>query len=182
MKHAHTMLLAFVFVVIFILVGWDLSSDYAGGVTRLHVVLESAVLALSGGAAIGLLVFVLRARRRLERLNSDLACAREESVRWRAQYADLVRGLASGMQEQFRRWQLSGAESEVALLLLKGLSLKEIARARGVTERTAREQARAVYRKAGLAGRSDLAAFFLEDLLHVEGDSGADAGRLTDAG
>ena len=33
-----------------------------------------------------------------------------------------------------------------------------------VTEATARQQARAVYKKAGLSGRNDLAAFSLEDL------------------
>jgi len=38
------------------------------------------------------------------------------------------------------------------MLLLKGLSLKEIATVRGTGERTVREQARAVYRKAGLTG------------------------------
>ena len=32
-------------------------------------------------------------------------------------------------------------------------------------ERTVREQARSLYRKSGLTGRADLAAFFLEDLL-----------------
>ncbi|MBT8470373.1 MAG: helix-turn-helix transcriptional regulator [Myxococcales bacterium] len=63
------------------------------------------------------------------------------------------------------RWRLSPAEKEVALLLLKGLSHKEIAKVRSVTETTARQQARAVYRKAGLSGRHDLAAFFLEDLM-----------------
>ena len=66
---------------------------------------------------------------------------------------------------QFDRWALSSAEREVALLLLKGLSHKEIAPLRGCSERTVRHQARAVYRKAGLAGRIELAAFFLEDLL-----------------
>jgi DNA-binding CsgD family transcriptional regulator len=35
---------------------------------------------------------------------------------------------------------------------------------RGISEATARQQARAVYRKAGVGGRNDLAAFFLEDL------------------
>ena len=49
--------------------------------------------------------------------------------------------------------------------MLKGLSLKEIAALRSTSERTVREQARAVYRKSGLSGRSALAAFFLEDLL-----------------
>ena len=50
-------------------------------------------------------------------------------------------------------------------MLLKGYSHKEIATFRETSERTAREQARAVYRKAGLSGRASLAAFFLEDLL-----------------
>ena len=48
---------------------------------------------------------------------------------------------------------------------LKGLSLKEIAAARGTSEKTARVQSGAVYAKSGLAGRSELSAFFLEDLL-----------------
>ena len=45
------------------------------------------------------------------------------------------------------------------------LSLKEIAEIRKTTEKTARAQSVAVYAKAGLGGRSELAAFFLEDLL-----------------
>ena len=53
----------------------------------------------------------------------------------------------------------------MALLLLKGLSHREIAEARATAETTVRQQALALYRKSGLRGRSDLAAFFLEDLL-----------------
>jgi DNA-binding NarL/FixJ family response regulator len=53
----------------------------------------------------------------------------------------------------------------VALLLLKGLSTKEIAAVRAVSERTVREQSGAVYTKANLTGRAALSAFFLEDLL-----------------
>ena len=66
---------------------------------------------------------------------------------------------------QFERWELSPAECEVGLLLLKGLSHKEVAATRDTSERTVRQQALAVYRKAGLSGRAELAAFFLEDLL-----------------
>jgi len=57
-------------------------------------------------------------------------------------------------------------------MLLKGLSHKEIAAMRQTSERTIREQARAVYRKSGLAGRSSLAAFFLEDLLPPLSEAG----------
>ena len=32
-------------------------------------------------------------------------------------------------------------------------------------ERTAREQARAVYQKAGVAGRAELSGWFIEDLM-----------------
>lgn len=69
------------------------------------------------------------------------------------------------IDRQFERWGLFAAEREVALLLLKGLSHKEVASARETSERTVRQQALAVYRKAGLSGRAELAAFFLEDLL-----------------
>jgi DNA-binding NarL/FixJ family response regulator len=64
---------------------------------------------------------------------------------------------------------LTAAEREVGLLLLKGLSHKEVAAARGTSETTIRQQALAVYRKAGLRNRSDLSAFFLEDLLLPQG-------------
>ena len=57
------------------------------------------------------------------------------------------------------------AEREVALLLLKGLSLKEIAQVRSTSERTIRAQAQSLYGKAGVTGRAALSAFFLEDLL-----------------
>jgi len=52
----------------------------------------------------------------------------------------------------------------VTLLLLKGLSHKEVATARAVSERTVREQSRSIYNKSGLTGRAALSAFFLEDL------------------
>jgi DNA-binding NarL/FixJ family response regulator len=108
---------------------------------------------------------VIRGRRQLRQLSSTLDSARAESRRWRAQYQATIQGLSQAIQDQFETWQLSKAEAEIALLLLKGLSLKEIATVRETGERTVREQARAVYRKAGLGGRSELSAFFLEDLL-----------------
>jgi len=65
-------------------------------------------------------------------------------------------------------WGLTPAEREVALLLLKGQSHKQIAYTTGRSERTVRQHAVAVYQKSGLSGRAELAAFFLEDLLLPE--------------
>jgi len=69
------------------------------------------------------------------------------------------------MKEQFCLWSLTPSESEVALLLIKGLSMKEIALARNVKEKTVRSQATNIYSKSGYAGRHELAAHFIEDLM-----------------
>jgi DNA-binding NarL/FixJ family response regulator len=120
------------------------------------------------------------ARRRSERLDVELAEARaevtrwaEDAQRWNQEAHQVLQGLGAAIDRQFNRWSLTPAEREVALLQLKGLRHKEIAELRSTSERTVRQQALAVYRKSGLSGRSDLAAFFLEDLLlpdHAEGD------------
>ena len=95
----------------------------------------------------------------------ELEVARVQGQRWRSEARSLLNGLGEAIDVQFSRWNLTEAEREVALLLLKGLSLKEIAAIRVTTERTVRAQARALYSKAGLTGRASLSAFFLEDLL-----------------
>ena len=77
----------------------------------------------------------------------------------------LIEGLSAQIDQQFSRWNLTSAEKEVALLLLKGFSHRDVARLRRVTEATARQQARSIYTKAGVSGRHDLAGFFLEDLM-----------------
>lgn len=105
------------------------------------------------------------ARRLSERLDVELAQARAEARRWSAEARGALEGLGSAIDRQFERWGLSPAEREVALLQLKGLRHKTIAELRQTSERTVRQQALAVYRKSGLNGRTDLAAFFLEDLL-----------------
>jgi len=95
----------------------------------------------------------------------DLELARAQGQRWRAEARSHLDGLGAAIETQFSRWNLTEAEREVALLLLKGLSHKETAQVRGVSERTVREQSRSIYSKAGLTGRTALSAFFLEDLL-----------------
>jgi DNA-binding CsgD family transcriptional regulator len=113
-----------------------------------------------------------RQREEHVRIIRDLEVARVQGERWRAEARGLLEGLGEAIDKQFTRWNLTEAEREVALLLLKGLSHKEIAAIRATSERTVREQARSIYAKAGLSGRATLSAFFLEDLLApIEGVS-----------
>ena len=113
-------------------------------------------------------------RQHLEQLSliRDLEVARAEGAQWRADMRELLKGLGSAIDAQFDRWQLTAAEREIALLMLKGLSHREIALARDTSERTIRQQAQSIYGKANLSGRAALSAFFLEDLLLPREQSG----------
>ena len=101
----------------------------------------------------------------LESERSQSAEFRKEAEKWRIHSKKYLDGLSQSIDEQLGNWQLTNSEKEIAFLLLKGLSLKEIAELRKTTEKTARTQSASIYAKSGLAGRSELAAFFLEDLL-----------------
>lgn len=146
------------FIAIGALILADLIIDYREGGSLLHLAVESGVLLVALGG-VALLWSQLRQSR------WDLAQVRGEADRWRLEHQQLLAGLGAAIDQQFRRWRLTKAESEIGLLLLKGLSHKEIAGLRQTSERTIREQARALYRKSGLSGRAPLSAFFLEDLL-----------------
>lgn len=160
------------FFAVAVLAGVDVASDLREGTTVGHVLAEGGVIVVG---LVGAVVVARQLLRDLRRARSAQAEARAlaerlqateaEAARWRNEARSLLDGLGAALDRQFERWALSPAEKEVALLLLKGLSHKEIAEVRSITEATARQQARAVYRKAGLSGRNDLAAFFLEDLL-----------------
>jgi len=162
------------FVVIGLLVGWDLVEDYRAGTAWVHLAVESLILVFAAGGVALLWRRLATAREATRLLRRDLEAAQRDARRWRDESRDVLEGLGAAIERQFARWNLTPAESEVALLLLKGLSHKDVARVRETSERTVREQARSVYFKAGLAGRSELSAFFLEDLLLPRADRGGD--------
>lgn len=132
---------------------YDIVSDLAAGDEVLfHIIVESVVF-----LAISMVLF--RELYRLSLLKAELS---EERVRT----ARLSGELLAVMRNQFLKWSLSPSESDIALLLIKGLSMKEIAEARHVKEKTIRQQATNVYSKSGYAGRHELAAHFIEDLMN----------------
>ncbi len=126
----------------------DLIADRGGGASGGHMALEIALFfaaALAGALLIG-------------RARADARRSREEKD-------IIVRGVSETIERQFDAWGATPAEREVGILLLKGLSHKEIAQMRETGEATVRQQAFSLYRKAEVAGRAELSAHFLEDLL-----------------
>ncbi len=153
-------------LLVFILITIDITGDYRDGVPWMHLLIEMLILmlSLSGVVYFGWLYYQF-AQAKISFLTQDLALANQHAQQWREANRELIAGLAVQIQKQFDAWQLTPAEAEVGLLMLKGLSHGEIAQLRNASERTIRDQARAVYRKSGVSGRTELSAFFLEDLL-----------------
>jgi len=149
-----------------LLMGLELYED--PGLSWREILFELTEPLLIVVTAVGLVQLLGRMQRQHDEqlsLIRDLGAAHAEGTRWRSEVRDLLQGLGEAIDKQFDRWALTAAEREIALLLLKGLSHKEIAIVRETSERTVRQQAAVIYGKANLGGRAALSAFFLEDML-----------------
>lgn len=142
----------------------DLVLDRPASLFSAHVAYELFLIL----GALGTAAWLWIGWRRAERRNAELWLAvgerQAERDAWRASAEQALQGLAQAIDRQLTAWGLTPAEREVVVLLLKGRSHKEIASATGRSERTVRQHAAAAYRKAGLGGRAELAAYFLADL------------------
>jgi DNA-binding CsgD family transcriptional regulator len=69
------------------------------------------------------------------------------------------------LDERFGEWSLTRSERDVAWFTIKGLSIAEIARLRGTSEGTVKAHSAAIYRKAGVSGRTQLLSLFIDELM-----------------
>ena len=95
--------------------------------TALIVASATGVALLTGSAQ--------RERKERDALTRDLELARAEGAAWRGRAQSYFAGLGEEIEKQFEKWQLTDAEREVGLLMLKGFSHREIAGLRGTTKR-----------------------------------------------
>lgn len=169
MKQNERLVVSAILLLIAVMVGFDIFNDSKEGVVAWHVLVEGAVAGLALVGVYYLLRGNFALKNRLQKEIQDFTRFRAEAEAWRADSKKYLDGLSKAIDQQLSKWNLTAAEKEVAFLLLKGLSLKEVAEARKTSEKTARVQSMAIYSKAGIAGRSELSAFFLEDLLVPQG-------------
>ena len=144
----------------------DVIEDLLNGSSLFHAMFESLVI-LSSVIAAGYLWLKLSRTWRVKKasLERNLFLAHQDIQKWKEKSSLLSDGVTMAVEEQMEAWGLSEAEKDVAFLLIKGLSFKELVLARNTSESTVRQQAATIYKKSGLEGRSQLSAFFLEDLL-----------------
>lgn len=158
------MLLAFVLLAAIVGGAVDLMFDAPDTIWSAHVIYEILLISASLTAFFLLWRGWFRARHEITEIRHELKEHKAERDAWRASAESALAGLGRAIEERFRGWGLTPAESEVALLLLKGRSHKEIAFLTSRSERTVRQHAVSVYQKSRLGGRAELAAFFLDDV------------------
>jgi len=145
---------------------FDIFEDSNDGASFLELLLDLCV----SGFVVFTLIYIWKLRPRAKtlensRLRNLVHTTDADLALWKSKASRLLEGLGTQIDEQLDIWGLTTAEKEVAILLIKGVSLKEIAEFRSRSEKTVRQQASSVYSKANLENRASLSAFFLEDLL-----------------
>ncbi len=81
------------------------------------------------------------------------------------QILKLKKRLHKEILDEFDRWGLTNTQKDIALMLIKGLSMKEIAEARNVKDKSVQAQATIIYSKANVLNRHELSSYFIESLL-----------------
>ncbi len=118
---------------------------------HIHLYIETAA-SLSLFAAIVLEVnYLMRLLRRKERLENSLKLAS-------AAVHDVI-------EAEFEDWQLTPAEQDVAMFLVKGLSNVEIAEMRGCAEGTIKAHLNAIYRKSGTRNRAEMLSQLIDTMM-----------------
>ena len=118
-----------------------------------HTILEGLVtLALICGVVLGSLE-IRRIVRRSHRSDKDLRRA--------------VASFSSLVRKRFSEWSLTSAEQEVAMLLLKGFDIAEIAAFRKTAQGTVRAQLSRIYEKSGHTSCGGLVSSFLDVLIEM---------------
>jgi DNA-binding NarL/FixJ family response regulator len=144
---------------------YDLIVDSTHGASSLHLAVEAGIFLAATALIAWLLNDLRRQGQALDRLRREITAQHLVTPAANPELTETRHQLGTLIQQQFKTWTLTDSEQAVGLLLLKGLSFREIAAVRETREKTVRAQASAIYRKAGVSGRHAFSAWFIEDFL-----------------
>jgi DNA-binding CsgD family transcriptional regulator len=151
------------FLALFIL---DHYIDFILGATRRDILLDVALETPRLVLLFAVMLFAVRelSRERENRLllHRSLVQKDKEAQAWERRAQDVISEFERDIDSQFMAWGFSKSEREVAYLILKGKTTKEISKLRFTSDRTIRNQCQSIYDKSGLAGRHELSGHFLE--------------------
>lgn len=139
--------------------------DLKLGVPQWHIFTESLIVIISALGALYLIKDINARTKKIINLKRELHSSVTQLNNISQEMKDARHQYSGVIQTQFSQWTLTRSEQEVAMLLLKGLSFKEISALRNTKEKTVRQQASDIYSKADVEGRHEFAAWFLEDFM-----------------
>lgn len=146
----------------------DIIEEFSDGQAPLQMLDDISLFLISAFLLIIFLIDYLNQQKSLHELSGQLESMRGRLKKIDTDSVEIARQYRTVIQKQFDQWKLSPGEQEIALALIKGLSFREVAELRDTREKTVRQQAASVYKKAGLSGRHELAGWFFEDLLNPD--------------
>lgn len=154
----------FFLILIIAFTSYDITIDLSDGLPFEHILHEFSILIFS----VSLMILQLRTNvgktLYINQMEDELIKVKHENDEFRNKVSVHTSAFSSAVEDQFNKWQLTASEKDIAILLIKGLSMKEIASVRNSQESTVRQQATSIYKKSKCENRQQLAAFFLEDL------------------
>ncbi len=143
----------------------DFLKDILQGDEWLHIALEIVTVFLSFWGIVMVLQQISNRSREISALQDKVDRSKQDLALSQSKLKEIGREYSIYLHKQFDDWELTPSEKEVALILLKGFSFKEMATIRSTKEKTIRQQASTIYRKSKVAGRHEFSAWFFEDML-----------------
>ena len=150
------MMLAFIFFLFDVV--FDLRDHFSDGTPYskeevIHLVFE-------GGAVVALFFGMVS-------LFNYTSFLKNQNIKAQMQLSALKVDFDEYVRSQFAKWELTVAEKDVALLLLRGLNTSDIADLRSVSVGTIKVQAHNVFGKSGVSSRVEFMALFMDEFIDI---------------
>ncbi len=131
---------------------WDVVHDLQEPITDAWHIVPEAMASVALLIGIGFeVVYLLHLLQRKASLERSVGMAS-------AQLQDII-------QSHFDTWKLTASERDVAALMIKGLSISEIASVRGSADGTVKAHLNAIYRKSNARNRAEVLSHIMDTLI-----------------
>ena len=143
----------------------DIIADIRMGSQMTHIIQEAIILGLAAIMLFYLIKDIIRHRKANRHLTSRLTQMDKHCAELSKELIYAKKEFGEAITSQLQDWRLTGSETDVTWLILKGYNSKQIAQVKNLSEKTIRNQLSSVYKKSGLQGKHALIAWFMDDLL-----------------
>ncbi len=148
----------------------DIIMNYYHIKTILHKIAEVGFVIIAVASGTYMWYSNRLSEKNLIEANSIIGEQKEELIEWKRKHGATLLEMREIIIERFKKWGLTPSEVELAIYLIRGFSHKQISGLLEKSERTVRNQSISIYKKTGMTGRSELAAYFLEDIFELDED------------